>query len=1021
MASSMPGSSKGAELPTKTTMVGRQAELDVLKGALEEALGGHGRTLFLAGEAGIGKTRMLDELRDLARQRGAKVMSGTCFAENLTPFIAYMEAFREGKLDHLFAEDAVRVETVYLVDKNGLLVSRAERAETPIDPDIFTSMLQAVENFVKDSLAQGGEGALNVLGYGDYRILIEKGGSINLVAIVTGKENEFLVQDLQEVIRGIEEKFGDVLTNWDGSMRSVEGTQAHLQALLTSDKYEGLDPAKADPQVRRNRLFDNVALGLVREAKLAPILLCLDDLQWADPSTLALTHYVSRNAKDCGLLLLGTYRSEDLGTAAGQKHPLVETLQLMSREGLYETVEIKRLQPEQIQAFVGGLLGQVEWPEDYEPGLFRESGGNPFYLTELVRMMTAEAVIVQQQGVWRFARPLSEVEIPNRIQQVVVRRLQRLDTDQRDLLDVAAVIGENFGTDILAKVSAKERIPLLKALRPLESDYQLIRAGEEGYRFDHAKIREVLYTEMPEQLRREYHGLVGTGLEQLHPSDADAVVAELAHHFYQARNRVKGVQYSIRGGDNARQMYANDEAIRLFSQALELMGVDAKWRDQRLNILEVAGDLRDLAGQFDGALRFYADLLEAGPDAESRARMHRKRGSIYQRRGDYPKAEEELNAATSSLTDRIPEAGRVLLWRGRLEHRRGNYVGAADLLIEAAGVFDETGGDPLDQAEAHDSMGLVHWVRQEVPDARHYWEASIQARKELDDQKGLRAAYNNVANTYAAVHDWENALKYYDLSLKTAIKIGDNAGATKPLINIGHAHALLGHPADAAEAFQRALKTALKVGDQRTVASVHRNLGSLYDDTGDLAKAEESYTRCLQIAQRIGEQLMVAGANAGLASVAAKRGRREDARTGFTRALELFKKIQVPDDITYADVSLGWLDLEDGDVVNAERRLSEAESTGAAKSQGHVGGALAGLRGAIVNRHGGDAEAQLREALRLLPKGAMFEVIRVSRELGELLKARGDPEATSVLTNARTLAAASGDTASVALLDQLLS
>lgn len=285
----------------------------------------------------------------------------------------------------------------------------------------------------------------------------------------------------------------------------------------------------------------------------------------------------------------------------------------------------------------------------------------------------------------------------------------------------------------------------------------------------------------------------------------------------------------------------------------------------------------------------------------------------------------------------------------------------------------------------------------------------------------MRAAYNNVANTYAAVHDWENALKFYDASLKTATKIGDHAGATKPLINIGHAHALLGHPADAAEAFQRALKTALKVGDQRTVASVHRNLAALYDDSGDLAKAEDAYTRCLQIAQRIGEQLMVAGANSGLASLAVKRGRTEDARQSFGRALELFQKIHVPDDITYACVALGWIDLENGDVAGAERKLVEAESAGATKTQGHVGGTLTGLRGAIARRSGGDAEPFLREALNQLPKNAMFEIIHVSRELGELLKTRGDAEATTILANARALAAASGDAASLAAIDQLLS
>src|SRR3990172_2693746 len=336
-ASAVPEKAK-FEVSSRPTLVGRDGEFQQLRQGLEESRAGQGRTIFLAGEAGIGKTRLMDELRVAAKAQGVRVMSGTCFAENLTPYIAYVEAFRDGELEFLFAEEAVRVEWVYLVDKGGLLLAKAERAESKVDPDIFTAMLQAVENFVKDSIAREGEaGSLNALGYGDYRILIEQGQGVNIVAIVTGRENEFLLKDIKDALGKIESDFASVLSGWDGEMASLEGIEVPLQELLPSDKYEGLDPAKADPQARRNRLFENIALRLVREAQRGPLLLCLDDLQWADPSTLALTHYVSRNAREAPLLIVGTYRSEDLLAAApGQKHPLLETLQLMSRERLYQ-------------------------------------------------------------------------------------------------------------------------------------------------------------------------------------------------------------------------------------------------------------------------------------------------------------------------------------------------------------------------------------------------------------------------------------------------------------------------------------------------------------------------------------------------------------------------------------------------------------------------------------------------------------------------------------------------------------
>jgi len=1009
------------EVTARPAFVGREAEFKTLQTALADVRGGQGRTVFLAGEAGIGKTRLMDELRVTAKGQGVRVMSGTCFAENLTPYIAYAEAFRDGQLDFLFAEEAVRVEWVYLVDKGGLLLAKAERAESKIDPDIFTAMLQAVENFVKDSLSRGEEGGtLNALGFGEYRILIEQGKYVNLVSIVTGKENEFLVKDIQETLERVEADFGLKLEGWDGDMASVTGIEAPLNDLLASDKYEGLDPSTADPQVRRNRLFENIALGLVREAKRSPILLCLDDLQWADPSTLALTHYIARNAREASLLIVGTYRSEDLQPAAGQKHPLIETLQLMSRERLYEQIEVRRLEPGQVRAFVTGVLGQVEFPEDFDPGVFKESGGNPFYLLEIVRMTVAEGVLQQKAGVWRFTRPLTEVDIPPTIQNVIVRRLQRVPQAQRDLLDVAAVVGEAVNVDVLAKATGKERIPLMKELRPLGDEHQLLRPGEEGgYRFDHAKVREILYFELPEPLRREYHGVIGAAIEGLNTQAPDAVLADLAYHFYQARNRTKGVQYSVRAGDAARQLYANAEGIRFFSQALELIGADPKWREQKLMLAEAVGDLQDTAGQFDGALQSYADVLAVGPDAESRARMHRKRGSILVRRGMYDKAHDELGLAETSLAERNPEQGRVRLWRGRLEYRRGKYTEAASLLTDAAHIFEETGGDEIDEAEAFDGLAFVHWFRQEATEARKYWEESIRRRRDMDDQKGLRAATNNLANTWAADRDYENALKYYNESLRIAEKIGDAAGATKPLINIGRTQLALGRRQEAHQAFQRALKTSLKVGDQHTIASVNLNLAYLEDAVGELEKAQDHFRRALEIADRIGERLLVAGAHGGLASVAVKRGARDEGAQGFSRALEMFRAVNVPDDVVYSATALGWVRLEEGDVDDAAKRLAEAESMPPGGIKAHVDGAILALRGAIQVRRGGDGEALLRQALATLPDNAFFELIRVKRELGALLKAKGDPQGASLIADARDLAKKTGDAAAEAALEKL--
>ncbi|MCK5547842.1 MAG: ATP-binding protein, partial [Thermoplasmata archaeon] len=175
-----------------------------LQQSLDKATEGVGSTMFISGEAGIGKTRLLKEVKSNAELKGFQVLSGNSLFEELTPYMPFMEALRSGGLEHLFAEEAPRVEGVYLVTNNGLLVKEVLREETELDPDLFASMLTTVSDFVKDSLSmlKGKErfDTLNRLGHGEYTILIESGRNANLVTILKGRENEFLVNDMREIL-----------------------------------------------------------------------------------------------------------------------------------------------------------------------------------------------------------------------------------------------------------------------------------------------------------------------------------------------------------------------------------------------------------------------------------------------------------------------------------------------------------------------------------------------------------------------------------------------------------------------------------------------------------------------------------------------------------------------------------------------------------------------------------------------------------------------------------------------------
>ena len=182
-------------------LIGRSDELDRLTNALNDAIEGKGSTIFIGGEAGIGKTRLVNELKTIAVEKDVNIIQGWCLAESLEPLMPVKTALREAGLQHLISgEPPPAVVSAYLINNAGILLSQAEREESGLDPDIFAGMLQAVGNFLQDSLSMMGDGergSLNSLSYGDFTIYIQSNNTLLIAVVIKGAISEFLIEDIK--------------------------------------------------------------------------------------------------------------------------------------------------------------------------------------------------------------------------------------------------------------------------------------------------------------------------------------------------------------------------------------------------------------------------------------------------------------------------------------------------------------------------------------------------------------------------------------------------------------------------------------------------------------------------------------------------------------------------------------------------------------------------------------------------------------------------------------------------------
>ena len=898
------------EVSFQPDLIGREEELEQLLRHLENAEQGKGQTILISGEAGIGKTRLLDELKGIAQQRGFQVLSGSCMFESLTPYMPILEALRSGDLESLFAEEAPRVEAVYLVTDTGILVREVLREATDLDPDIFASMLTTVGNFVKDTLSMmsGKEegGNLNSLGYENHRILVETGRHTHLVVMLTGMENEFLIDDMGKVLTDVHKKYGEVLEDWDGDEAGVEGVDDGLASLMTSGKYDGLYYGLENPKARRNLLFENVSLGLIRKSQTMPTILCIEDLHWADPSSLAMIHYISRNSRKCGLVILGTYRPEDVVEKDNRVHPMVEMMQLMGREDLFTRLDLSRLRRESLEEFLSSMFGDCDFGDEFINRTYGETEGNPLFIIELMKLLVEENAVRTDNGTWRLFRDLEGVNMPSKIYDIVVRRLSRLQKEHRRVLDHASVIGEIFESGILSTSLDISRVRLLELLRELEQIHRLIHTYDGGFRFNHSKIKEVLYSEIPEELRREYHSVVASSIEALNKENLGEVVGDLAFHYLQCGNEEKALTYLIEAGKRAQTEYSNEEAARFYQEAARI----EENEENLMMILETLGDIYDTMGEYDLSIESYNGAHSLVKEKGKRTEIETKIGHIHELKGDY---DESIRICTEALSlvegENTREEGLALQGIGFAEYRKGLYDKALMHLDDSYRIFEKI-GDDAGMGLVLKDLGSVQIDTGHYGKALEYFQRSLRIAEGVGLLKEIASCYGRIGSAFSYLGEFQKAIEFYERSAEIEERIGGDAAS--PLQGLGNEYVKKREYRRALECLERSLSASEKSGNQMSISRSLLSIGGLHGERGDFKTAFEYCQKALEIRERIDDTYGVVNALLVIAHLHIKGGELKKAFNLGTRALQMADKYGIKTYVAGSHYILGIIYREEG-------------------------------------------------------------------------------------------------------------
>jgi DNA-binding SARP family transcriptional activator/tetratricopeptide (TPR) repeat protein len=352
-------------------------------------------------------------------------------------------------------------------------------------------------------------------------------------------------------------------------------------------------PDPGDPETDRYRLFEAVA-GLLAEISAAvPVLIVLDDLQWADRPTLLLLRHLARSPHNTRVSIMGAYRDVDQWSEGFDA-----ALAGLRRERLMAQLDVGGLPEDEAMELVRLRAGGTPSLAFVE-ALYRETEGNPFFIEEIVRHLSDAGVRSQDAG----ARDLERVGLPEDVRDVIGRRLDRLAPGSIEWLRVAAVIGRDFDSGLLERVLGFDEDRFLAALEDaLDAGLVVEAPGDPGrYSFAHALIRETLYEAMSSARRARVHRRVGVALEESDPALPESQIGALALHFTRAadpEDAERAIRYGLRAGEQATAMLANEEAAAHYSRALEVLDrSDPEALRRRCDLLLELGEAQVRSGE----------------------------------------------------------------------------------------------------------------------------------------------------------------------------------------------------------------------------------------------------------------------------------------------------------------------------------------------------------------------------------------------------------------------------------------
>jgi Nif-specific regulatory protein len=742
------------------------------------------------------------------------------------------------------------------------------------------------------------------------------------------------------------------------------------------------------------------------ESAASPLILVVEDLQWADPSTAELFTFLVGEARHSSLVVIGTLTTERRIDATPDEVVSREATAWFerAREHAIRILEIGPLSEDMVREYVEAILGEEGVPHELVRWVMWESGGSPLNIRRVIDYLIGRGYVVSTPDGWSVDMDrVQYLRIPGGAGAVWADKVDSLPGEHRAILNFASVLGEQFDIGLLAWLCDEPVEAVYGKVRRIEALGLLDELSDgTGFRFPQTSLRESIYGSMSERERAEAHQRAGIDLERRYLEGANELLGQVAYHFARGTSQEEAIGYSVLAAEQAATALAHEQAAEFYRVALELMDISGD-EQRKPEIRERLGDAYFRSNNLRGAMQVYQFLLKSAQahngehEADPwQADVMKKIGRILAKRSEWSSALSYFEAARGVYErhGRRLDVAEMLNRIAWIRIDKGDFAEAEKAGLEATALLDGMALSPA-LGYTKNILGVVSLARGELDRARSMFEDALAISKAIGSPQLGKVTTNNLAGVLYKLGEWDRSLEQHRRNLALSESDGDLWEMVVTSNQIATIEFGRGNFRAARELLERSLRITRKLGTPELEATTLESLGECHEMLGDWAAARDCYQRCLTTQGFDEERSARVSVYVPLARLHARTGDVARAMSYAQKAYETSERTRDQRLQAAASLLLAQIEQERENYPVAEKLLNEARDlfVASANLRGYALTTVIGGKRAFRERLLDDAFALAEEgAVTARRLGDRYTLAHADLLAGKVLFAKGSRE-----------------------------